>query len=348
MKIAIDCRYLGKSGLGRVNDGFLNSLKPYLGHHEFLLLGDPELLKGYEWCGKILDFKANPFSKSGLFLPKNIKKAVNDCDAFYSPGYIFPLGLRIPKFMTICDCVFFDVPSTTNGFVDTKIKKFFYRRAVKKSKKVFTISEFSKGRIESLFHPRRGKLINTYIGLSKSVLDFIPPEKPARSHFLFVGNFKAHKGIDTLVAAYRKYREKGGTIPLVLVGKEEGFRNEWHVPESEKMPGIEFTGRISDERLLDLMANALALVQPSRYEGFGLPPLEAMSMGTGAILNDIPVFRELFSNSGAVFYKYDDVNDLCAKMLSFKTPEIDRTQLLAPYSYEEMTKIIMKEIASSH
>jgi len=66
---------------------------------------------------------------------------------------------------------------------------------------------------------------------------------------------------------------------------------------------------------MEHLAESALLIQPSLYEGFGLPPLEAMILGTHAMISDIPVFREIYSDFPVVFFKAGDSNDLKNKKL---------------------------------
>ena len=80
------------------------------------------------------------------------------------------------------------------------------------------------------------------------------------------------------------------------------------------MEGIKFTGKISDEELLNLERKAKFLIQPSLYEGFGLPPLEALYLKTKPIISDIDVFKEIYSDLDVDFFKVNDSDDLVMKI----------------------------------
>ena len=307
MKLAIDCRYLGNSGIGRVNQGFLENLASYRDQVDFVFLGDPEALKLFSALGDIVPVSSNPFSPKGLFLPKDAKKAVKQCDAFLSIGYIAPFGTRKPRYLFIHDCVFFDVPEATNGFLDKTIKRFFYKRAIRQAKTIFTVSNFSKERLVSLFKTKKPIEV-VYNGVSADT-DRYQGGEPTRDYFLYVGNFKKYKGLDVLLEAHALYRKNGGSLPLVIVGKEEGLRTSFHL-EPNQLDGVRLTGYLKDEELLRYIYNAYCLVQPSRYEGFGIPPLEAMTLGTPCLLSDIQVFREVYGDAPVSFFKDGDAKDL--------------------------------------
>jgi glycosyltransferase involved in cell wall biosynthesis len=112
---------------------------------------------------------------------------------------------------------------------------------------------------------------------------------------------------------------------------------------------VEFTGFIPNERLKTLLAEAALLVQPSLYEGFGYPPLEAMTVGTLALVSDIPVFREIYEAFPVTFFKAGDSGDLKEKLLSLlkgkKTQRLSLPPDLAEkYSFKKTAGIILKEL----
>ena len=108
-----------------------------------------------------------------------------------------------------------------------------------------------------------------------------------------------------------------------------------------------FTGKVDDKTLKKIMSEAKVLIQPSLYEGFGIPPLESMYLGTPVILSDIPVFKELYSDFPVTFFHVNDVNDLCNKM---RMENGDRVFLTygqkMKYSYLNSANLIMQTITS--
>ncbi len=108
------------------------------------------------------------------------------------------------------------------------------------------------------------------------------PRVPER-FVLAVGALEPRKGLDVLAAAARN----GGIgLPVVLAGRGR------MAAQLERVPELIVLGQVPDERLGALYRDAVALVQPSWLEGFGLPPVEAAAHGTPSVLSDLPVFRE--------------------------------------------------------
>lgn len=354
MKLAIDCRMTNSGGVG----SYLNALLPYLTKkNECLLLGNKnELEKFNSERTEILSLETKTFSLKELFaFPKEILKKINKCDIYYSPYFNVPGritgGIKIPVFTTIHDVVFLDVPGLTSKS-GTIIRKFFYKYAVFKSKKIFTVSEFSKERI--IHHLKCKKpVVVTYNAVPVWFYEknSETTETKKENSILFVGNIKKHKGLSVLVDAFKIAKEKGFDLTLKIVGNSENFRtadeNIFKKISEAPKNSILFTGRISDEELKNLYRKTKRLVQPSFYEGFGMPPLEAMSLGTKAIISDIPVFKEIYKDFPVTFFKAGDCNDLAEKLLSIKNETDEIKEFPQIYSFEKTAEIIQKTLEES-
>lgn len=303
MKIAIDCRYLGKSGIGRVCQGILDHLD--YNEHEYFLIGNEEKLRAYS-PAYIIPNDENPFSPKGLFsFPKMINQF---CDCIIIPNFIIPYGIRIPVYSVMHDLIFLDLPKiTTKGFLDYRIKKMLLKRCMKKSIRIACVSGFTKSRCEHYFPKYAGKCYVNYIGLSEEVLNFDTSGIEKTNSIIYVGNVKPHKGLKTLIDAFHMLPK--GMYRLKIIGEKEGFLVGMK-EEDLQSDDVIFTGRLSDDQLLREIASAKFLVQPSLYEGFGLPPLEALYLGTQPIISDIPVFKEVYGDLPVIFFKTEDAKDL--------------------------------------
>ena len=243
---------------------------------------------------------------------------------------------------------FFDVDGLVSP-IGRIVRKFFYKRAVNLSSKIFTVSEFSKQRIQFHF-PSSKNIIVTGNGISKAIQEFQSENaRTKQDYFIYVGNIKRHKGLHTLVDAFAKAKTKCLTSKLIIVGNNQNFKSSDENLTSiiEKTDGIEFTGWVSDERLINLMAGAKALVQPSLYEGFGIPPLEALYLGTNVILSDIPVFKEIYEGLPVTFFKVGDNEDLAEKLLNFSEsnlPDGLRDIINKTYCYRIVANTIIQTI----
>ena len=347
MKIAIDCRNIGKSGIGTFIENVLDELLKNHPEHEYLLIKDKDTqIKTYSSRVSFLLTNIKQFSiKELFFFPI---KEINKCDSFFTPYISIPGGIKIPTYSTIHDMMFFDVEGLTSP-LGKFIRRIYYKRAIALSNSLFTVSEFSKSRI--LYHlPTNKDIIIVYNGLSRAIKNYRRDDGVKKNdYFIFVGNIKRHKGLHVLVEAYGKARRCGLKSKLIIVGSNDKLRtaDSQLAQTIKEMDGIEFTGWVDNEKLIRLISEAKALVQPSFYEGFGIPPLEALCLGTDIIISNIPVFKELYSEIPNCFFCVGDSDDLANKMMNFvPNPKLDdlRNYLVEKYNYQMTADIIMKTI----
>jgi len=170
---------------------------------------------------------------------------------------------------------------------------------------------------------------------------------------VFVGNIKKHKGLDLLIDAFSLAKKEGLPHRLVVIGSRENFRTSNNTVlqkiEALDSSAVTFTGFISDEQVMEYLSKADLLVQPSFYEGFCLPPLEAMVLGTHALISDIPVLKEIYSDYPVTFFKSGSLSDLKEKIMGLlftKKPSspILSDDLLLKYTFEKTAEIILREL----
>jgi glycosyltransferase involved in cell wall biosynthesis len=342
MKISIDCRMLNNSGIGNVLKNILAHLPT---EHNYLLIGNEKELAEYEKENtKILSCNIPIFSLKEFFMFPI--KDVNKCDVYFTPNYNIPSGIRCRKFCFIHDLLYLDMPELT-----TRIKRtvlYLYAiRAVKICKKVFTVSEFSKSRISHYFGNVE-KIQKIIVSIPESFRKYLKTfgeneiSKSEEDFFLFVGNVKKHKGLDILIKAFELLNDKD--IKLYIVGKKDSFQTGFTEILNCQNPNIVFTGYLSNTELYECYRNAKAVIQPSYYEGFGIPPLEALYLGTSVILSDIDVFKEIYGNLPVIFFKSGDVNDLSEKMKSIVSDKVSVDVLDKMFDFNRSVEIIFSEI----
>jgi glycosyltransferase involved in cell wall biosynthesis len=349
MNIVIDCRMIDSSGIGV----YLRESLPYLlkTANTFLLLGDKRRLSSYSVNDSVRVFQCNikAFSlKEILFFPKEIRREINRYDIYFTPYFNIPCGIDIPVFSTIHDIIFPDMPELTSK-TGLFLRMYFYKRAARLSKSLFTVSYFSKSRIEH--HLGTGKpVIVTYSAIKPFYKTALPEKVHKAKTILFIGNIKKHKGLWLLLDAFRMARGEGLDYRLVIAGERKRFRTSdktvLDMPDNDDSQTLEFSGAVSDEKLKALLSEASLLVQPSLYEGFGLPPLEAMAMGTAVLVSDIPVFKEIYEGFPVHYFRSGDPEDLKNRILELlyrKEPERIRLkpELLNKYHFEKTAGIII-------
>lgn len=346
-RIAIDCRFIGKSGIGTFVESIMYELLANHPEYDYLLIVDSKNSIDFsKFNTHIIKTDIPPFSLKELIAFPVVD--INKCDAFFTPYINIPCGIKIPIYSTIHDVVFLDVDGLSS-VIGKLFRKMVYHRAICLSKKIFTVSLFSKERI--LYHFPTDKQIEVlYNGVSKWCEQYAPQVPIIKqNYFIYVGNIKRHKGLSTLVEAFGKAQQKGLNSKLIIVGSNEKFRTNDNLllRQIEKNQKIEFTGRVANERLVELIAQAKALIQPSLYEGFGIPPLEALYLNTDVILSDIPVFKELYSEISDCFFEVGNSDDLANRLLQFQpNPFLRRikSSFMERYNYKRSADRVVEVI----
>lgn len=178
------------------------------------------------------------------------------------------------------------------------IAKFYatYKLALRNSKVLVTVSRFQKNEIKRYSNYDNVKVIGcgwehmNETGTDETVFERYPQIKKGEYYFC-VSSIAPHKNFEWIV----KNAEKNHQNQYVIVGKTSP--NMWGEDTSVFKDNIIWLGFQSDEVVKALLQSAKALVFPSKYEGFGIPPLEALALGTPAIVSDIPVMREIYGDS---------------------------------------------------
>ena len=143
----------------------------------------------------------------------------------------------------------------------------------------------------------RERVVVTPYGVSEAFLGPAVAEPGRRAGFLlFAGTLEARKGLDVLESAL-ELLERAGERPEVVLAGASGWGTEESVDRLLARPGVQLEPGPSDASLSDLYRQALALVHPSRMEGFGLPVAEAMAAGCPVVASDLDCVREFAGNA---------------------------------------------------
>jgi len=353
MTITIDCRHINSSGGIGV---YFRGLLPFFldSGASILLLGDEKIIRQTvkNSDAEILPCTVKPFSLRDTFaFPKSILEKINSGDSFYTPYFNVPNSIKVPVYSTIHDIIFPDMPYLVSK-PGLWMRMYFYKRAARLSKAVFTVSEFSKTRIKHFL----GDSLNVINASNAVDAPLHADSKNAlekKKNILFIGNIKKHKGLNVLLDAFLQCREEGLDYELVIIGSRNNFRSGDKKTsrrlDSLEGRGVNFSGYISDAEKWKLLAESALLVQPSLYEGFGYPPLEAMLSGTLALISDISVFKEVYAGFPVRFFRAEDSRDLHDKLLEILLGRIPQTvylddTLMKKYTFEKTTSIILNEM----
>jgi glycosyltransferase involved in cell wall biosynthesis len=183
---------------------------------------------------------------------------------------------------------------------------FLIPNIAKWSKKVLTVSNSSKNDIIKYLNINADK-VNVIYNASNLNTNNNFEKVESSKYLLSVSSLDPRKNLNNLLKAYQHINEK---INLIIVGlKKDNFEFD----EKLLSGGVIIKSYVSDNELVALMKNAEAFVYLSLYEGFGLPPLEAMSMGCPVIVSDIPAHREVCGDA-ALYADPDNITDTANKI----------------------------------
>lgn len=321
MKIGIDARFFGPfgKGLGRYTEKLVTHLEKIDSENEYVIFLREENFNDYtpardNFTKAKAHFKWYSLEEQ-LQMPKLLRSY--HLDLVHFPHFNVPLFFNDPFVVTIHDLIIMHFPTkraTTLGPVKYALKQFGYKRvishAVNNSKHVITVSEFSKKDIQNYFGKKANPISVTYEATfdqnkSDVSMDDLRNRFAITSpYILYVGNVYPHKNIEVLVDAFARLKNKKAiqNLSLVLVGKDDYFfeRLKAYV-DSKNVSDVIFTGYASDEELISLYKNAQMYVFPSLYEGFGLPPLEAMSYGVPVLSSDRTCLPEILGDAASYF-----------------------------------------------
>lgn len=274
-------------------------------------------------------------------IPRKLRRL--KADLFHSPHYVLPLLCSTPSVVTIHDCIHLLFPQYLPNRQAWHYARYMMGSAIKRSALVFTVSEASRRDILHFFPwADRDKVVVVPNALDPEVLEDPGEEEMERVReryqirgrfLLYAGNIKPHKNLDRLVTAFSLLRRRGGfdDLRLVIVGSAEenkyaalrrtaeitGVRNE-----------VRFFGFVPDRTLSALYRRASVFAFPSLYEGFGLPPLEAMACGTPVVTSGLSSLPEVLGDA-AVFVDPWSTSDIADGLARALTDEALRALLRA-------------------
>jgi glycosyltransferase involved in cell wall biosynthesis len=325
MKIGIDVRKISDYGIGTHIRNVVLPAASMMPQHQFFLYYDPhnatDQNPDYHW----IEERAGKYSiREHFSLARKAK--MNRIDLFHAPHYTLPLFLRSPAVVTIHDLIHLKFE---HYFPAWKVHaaKYLIRKSATKSRKIITVSETTLNDLLDWIPSLEGKVEVIYNRLSEVCFEEssgtdVRSLGIGEEFILYVGNFKKHKGIDILLDAFSR---NSGLPPLILVGSGHDLEHDL----SERILGmrnVRLLGFAGQKILRALYSRALLFVFPSRYEGFGYPPLEAMAAGCAVLSSDAPAMKEVLGDA-AEFFESGNPEDLLAKTEMLLSDQVLRNKL---------------------
>lgn len=245
-----------------------------------------------------------------IVLAREIKR--ERVELFFSPLDKIPVLANCPAIVTIHDLLFFYIPAYKG--LKRRLYEYLYLLSrfvmVRKAACVLTVSEYSKADIMKILKVPEKKIKVVPSGIFSHYYQVCDRKDInmtrerygiSKPYILYVGNFRSHKNVLGLVKAYEKLTEKmRGDFQLVLAGNRdaESVLIERYALMNGLKDNIVFTGFVREEDMPFLYSGADLFVFPSLYEGFGLPPLEAMACGVPVIASHRTSLPEVVGDAG--------------------------------------------------
>lgn len=244
--------------------------------------------------------------------------------------YIFPNFIPLPvskgiRIITVHDLAFMRYPETLEPQNLYHLKSNFSNQLFQ-SDVVFTVSEFSKKELLTFFPKYKGKVYITPNGISSAFLKgrSLPLDLGIKSKYnlpehyiLFVGTIEPRKNLIFLLRVFEKIRKKFDSIGLVIIG-QKGWKVSSFFTVLEKFQyrdDVLLPGYVESEDLPHIYKGASVFVFPSLYEGFGIPPLEALSMGVPVLTSEIESLQEVLGEFAQYLSLEDSVDHWAEKAL---------------------------------
>jgi len=231
-------------------------------------------------------------------------------DILHCPDYLIPPTLNKNIVLTIHDLAFIRFPEFN---FDWFIKKYTWevKKNAQISKKIIADSKSTKNDIVRFFKIDPAKVEVVYLAADNLFKKLLEKEKDRsvlkkykinKKYILSVGTIEPRKNFITLIKAFNliKHNINNFDYKLVIAG-QTGWKSEATYEEREKSPyreDILFIGRVPDQDLVQIYNQAELFVYPSLFEGFGLPPLEAMSCGLPVIASNTSSLKEVIGSAG--------------------------------------------------
>ena len=341
MRIAIDARKLHDFGIGTYIRNVLIGLARVDQQTEYIALcrpADADMVNELGPNFRAVPETARPYSVGEQFwIPLSLVR--ERAHLLHEPHYVLPPATRCRSVVTIHDCIHLMFPQ----YLPSRLAHVYARSsmwsAVHKSDRILTVSEASKRDILRFFGVDPGKVAVIYNAIDERFL--APPDErrmeQVRQRYqldhpflLYVGNIKPHKNVERLIDAFGRARAKGlDDLRLIIIGDEiskyPALRQAVHRHRLDKY--VRFHGFQPYDTLAAFYRLARAFVFPSLYEGFGLPPLEAMACGTPVVTSNVSSLPEVAGGAAVLVDPYDAAS-IAEGIVSAVGDETLRTHLI--------------------
>ncbi len=314
MRIGIDARMIDNTGIGRYLRNLLVHLAQIDRENEYVVFINQENTQTImQENFLIVPLKPHVpvYSlREHYRLPLKIRKW--KLDLIHYPNFNIPLIQSCPYVVTIHDLIYYLYPDQCPSRAAHYYARFMLQYATKHARIIMTDSEHSKRDIMKYFHIPGEKIHVIFpaadgncsaSSFAQARTNIREKYGIAQPYILYVGKHHPYKNIKTLLYAYTTYRNIYDHYQLVIAGRRDQRQQDLYDTGEALNSGnrIIFTDFVSEYELFDLYRGAKLFVFPSFYEGFGLPPLEAMACGVPVIASNAASLPEVVGDAAIQF-----------------------------------------------
>jgi glycosyltransferase involved in cell wall biosynthesis len=319
VRIGIDARKLHDFGIGTYIRNLLRQLARIDRETEFVVLCRPWDRKALVSLGEnfrpVAEKAGNYSIAEQVRIPLALKR--EGVTLFHAPHYVLPPLVRCRSVVTIHDCIHLMFPQYLPNRFALAYARTSIALAARRATRVLTVSESSKRDILRFVDTQPEKIDVIYnsfderFGVEPGEEDMVRVRERYQLHdefVLYAGNVKPHKNLERLIEAFDLVRKQGlDHLKLVLIGddisKYTALRRAVHRHQLHKY--VRFLGYMPEETLAVMYRLAGVFVFPSLYEGFGLPPLEAMASGTPVVTSNVSSLPEVAGDAALLVDPYN-------------------------------------------
>jgi len=333
VKIAIDVRKWRDFGIGTYVRNLVRHLARLDDQTTYFLFcheGDEAMLRDLaENFVPVVDSSPGYGFREHLSIPLKLRRL--GAELLHAPHYVRPLLCTIPSVVTIHDCIHLLFPQYLPNRMAWRYARYMMGSAIRHSALVFTVSDASRADILRFYPWADPAKVHVVPNAIDTELLEDPGEeemKRVRERYqlqgrfvLFAGNVKPHKNLERLIRAFAQVREQGGhdDLQLLLIGDDVSRYGSLRraVEATRLRQDVRFFGFVPPSTLAALYRMADVFAFPSLYEGFGLPPLEAMSCGTPVVTSGMAALHEVVGEAAVLVdpYSVDDIASGISRVL---------------------------------
>ncbi len=376
MRVAIDIRRAGDFGVGTYIRNILNQIARTDHETEYLLIGQQRHVQEFDPLPenfKLLEYASDPGSfHTHMHLPFLLRK--HGVDILHMPWFYAPAVVPSRLVLTVHDLTDVLAPPAGATPLVQAGRLYFARRALARADRILAVSHSSKRELSRVFGVPEEKIEVVYNALDERFLREPMPTDADRvlerhavtdPFVLYAGNIKPQKNLPRLIEAFavakadlRDHPLYAG-LKLLLIGDsaEEHSDLRRAVLRSRVQGEVRFLGFVPHPVLRVFYSRAAAFLFPSLYEGFGLPPLEAMAHGTPVLTSNESSLPEVFADA-ALLVNPENVFEIARGIRQILTEDVTRKALIRrghdlvrKYSWErsaEQVRAVYRSVLAEH